>query len=687
MKRFLIFFLLLSVTVNFAQIDRSILPKPGPAPEVKIGNAETFVLANGLKVFVVTNHKLPKVTFSLMLDRDAVYEGKNAGYVTAAGQLLRTGTKKRSKDKLDEEVDFLGANLNTSSTSVFASGLSKYSEKLMDLMADVVLNPEFKQEELDKINKQTLSGLAFSKDDPDAIANRVKGALVYGKEHPYGESETEESVKSIMLDMCKQYHETYFRPNIAYLAIVGDIKLASAKLLAEKYFGKWEKKDVPKNTFTNPKAPIVNKISVVDKAGAVQSVINICYPVDLPVGSDDAMKVKAANMILGGSATGRLFMNLREDKAYTYGAYSSINPDKLVGSFTASTKVRTSVTDSAITEILNEMKKIRNEKVSEKELETAKALLGGDFIRSLERPATVANFAINAAIYNLPKDYYKNYLKNLSAITVDDVQSIAKKYIKPSNANILVVGSAEDVVKNLTKFSASGKVEHRDIYGEIFDPNLKKAPEGLTAEQVVAKYAEALGGKANLEKIQDETLKMSGSMQGMNINITLVRKAPNKMYQLIDFGVGQQKTVFDGEKGKSSAMGQEQEMSGSQLEAMKVEATLNSYLYYDKLGVKVELSGLETLNGKDAYKVNLVYPSGKRTTQYYDVESGLLVKTSSSVESPQGVMNISIEYADYKEVKGTKVAHKVIQGTPMGSIELTVSSVEYNTNPSDDLFK
>ncbi|MEW6652720.1 MAG: hypothetical protein AB1394_04530, partial [Bacteroidota bacterium] len=261
------------------------------------------------------------------------------------------------------------------------------------------------------------------------------------------------------------------------------------------------------------------------------------------------------------------------------------------------------------------------------------------------------------------------------------------KYIKPSNANILVVGSAEDVVKNLTKFSASGKVEHRDIYGEIFDPNLKKAPEGLTAEQVVAKYAEALGGKANLEKIQDETLKMSGSMQGMNINITLVRKAPNKMYQLIDFGVGQQKTVFDGEKGKSSAMGQEQEMSGSQLEAMKVEATLNSYLYYDKLGVKVELSGLETLNGKDAYKVNLVYPSGKRTTQYYDVESGLLVKTSSSVESPQGVINISIEYADYKEVKGTKVAHKVIQGTPMGSIELTVSSVEYNTNPSDDLFK
>lgn len=687
MKRLLIFFFLLSLTANFAQLDRSQKPKPGPAPEVKIGDAESFELANGLKVFVVENHKLPKVTFSLMLDRDAIVEGKNAGYISTAGQLLRTGTKKRSKDKLDEEVDFLGADLSTSSTSVFASGLSKYTEKIMDLMADVILNPDFKQEELEKIRKQSLSGLAFAKDDPDQIANRVQGALVYGKEHPYGEFETEESVKAITLDMCKAYHETYFRPNIAYLAIVGDINKAKAKSLVEKYLGKWAKKDVPKNTFANPKAPVVNKVSLVDKAGAVQSVISVSYPVELAVGSEDAMKAKVANLILGGSATGRLFMNLREAKAYTYGAYSSINPDKLVGNFTASTKVRTSVTDSAITEILAEMKKIRNEKVSEKELENAKNLLAGNFIRSLEQPATIANFAINTAIYNLPKDYYKNYLKNLSVVSVDDVQSIAKKYIKPNNANILVVGSSEDVAKNLTKFSVSSKIDFMDIYGEKFDPNVKKAPEDLTAEQVIAKYVEAVGGKANLEAIKDQTLKMSGAMQGMTINITMIQKAPNKMYQLVDFGVGQQKTVFDGEKGKSIQMGQEQELAGAQLEQVKIQAAINSFLYYDKLGVKLELGGMEALNGKDAYKVNLIYPSGKKSTQYYDVESGFLVKSSNTVESQQGAMNISTEFSDYKDVKGTKVAHKIIQGTPMGSIELTVSSVEYNTNPGDEMFK
>ncbi|MDP2038249.1 MAG: hypothetical protein Q8L04_12775, partial [Ignavibacteria bacterium] len=279
------------------------------------------------------------------------------------------------------------------------------------------------------------------------------------------------------------------------------------------------------------------------------------------------------------------------------------------------------------------------------------------------------------------------YLKNLSVVSVDDVQSIAKKYIKPNNANILVVGSSDDVAKNLTKFSVSSKVDYMDIYGEKFDPNVKKAPEGLTAEQVVAKYVEAIGGKANLEKIQDQTLKMSGAMQGMTINITMIQKAPNKMYQLVDFGVGQQKTVFDGEKGKSIQMGQEQELAGAQLEQVKIQATINSFLYYDKLGVKLELGGMEALNGKDAYKVNIIYPSGKKSVQYYDVESGFLVKSSNTVESPQGAMNISTEFADYKDVKGTKVAHKIIQGTPMGSIELTVSSVEYNTNPSDEMFK
>ena len=683
MKRILVLILFLSMAaISFSQVDRSKLPQAGPAPEVKIGNAESFVLPNGLKVFVVENHKLPKVTFSLIVDSDPVLEGKNAGYTSATGQLLRKGTKSRTKDKLEEEIDFLGANLNTSSTSVFASGLSKYADKIMNILSDVILTSDFKQEELDKITKETLSGLAYSKEDPDAISDRVERALTFGREHPYGEFETEESVKLVTLDMCKKYYETYFRPNISYLAIVGDINKAKAKSLVEKYLGKWEKKDVPKNTFANPKAPLVNKVALVDRSNSVQSVISICYPVDLAIGSDDAMKAKVANAILGGSSTARLFMNLRESKAYTYGAYSSLDPDKLVGNFSASVKVRNSVTDSAITEIFNEMKKIRNEKVSDEELQNAKNLLSGSFIRSLEQPSTVAGFAINTAIYNLPQDYYKNYLKNLNAVTQEDVQQMAKKYIKPNNSIVLVVGNGEEVAKNLSKFSVSGKIDYYDVFGEKIDPNLKKVPEGVTVESVMDKYIEAIGGKENILKVKDKTTKMSGTLQGMNITMTQTQKAPNKFYQLVDFGVGQQKMVFDGEKGKMSTMGQEQPMPPDQIEQMKL-GTLYSMLEYKEKGIKFELTGVETINNKDAYRVIFTYPSGKKTTSYFDTNTEFIIRQLAEIGG--GVQ--TVDYDDYRDVQGVKYAFKMSVGTPNGTIDLITSSIEINTNPSDTLFE
>ena len=687
-SRMLILFFILAVSATtFAQLDRSKKPQAGPAPEVKIGDADIFTLSNGLKVFVVENHKLPEVTFRLVIDRDPIIEGKTAGYVGIAGQLLRTGTKSRTKDKLDQEIDFLGANFYTYADGITASGLSKHAEKLMGILSDVILNADFKQEELEKIRKQELSGLAYGKDDPDQISQRCRSAIMFGKEHPYGEFETEESVKAVTLESCTKYYETYFRPNVAYLAIVGDITKEKAKSLVDKYLGKWEKKDVPKNTYPVPKAPVVNKIALINRDNSVQSVITVCYPVELQIGSDDALKGSVANIILGGSATGRLFMNLREAKAYTYGAYSSLRPDKVIGSFYAFTKVRNAVTDSAITEVMNEMKKIRYDKVTDAELDKAKNYLTGEFIRNLEHPATVAEFAINIARYNLPKDYYKNYLKNLSAVTTDEVLAAAKKYIKPNNANIVIVGKGEEIAKNLSKFSVSGKVDYYDINAEKYDPNIKKVPEGVTVDQVINKYVDAVGGRENLLKIKDQSLTLTGSVQGMNITVTMSRKIPNKFYQLVDFSVGQQKTVFDGVKGKSSSMGQEQELTGDQLEAMKSEATMNAFLDYSKVGLKPELTGIETINGKDTYKVTLTSVSGKKSTQYYDVVTGLLARQVTTADTPQGSFTSTIDFDDYRVVEGVKIAYKMVQSTPMGSIELTTTKVEINKGIDDSLFE
>jgi len=686
-NKFLIIILMLFVSVcSYAQLDRSRKPEPGPAPEIKLGDYESFTLKNGLKVFVVNDNRLPLVAFNLVVDRDPVLEGKNAGYVEAAGQLLRTGTKTRTKDKIDEEIDFIGATLNTSSSGVYASSLKKHVNKLLDLMSDVVLNSDFKQEELDKIVKQTISGLAAAKDDPNSISTRVSNAIFYGKDHPYGEVMSEETVNSITLNMCKEFYNSYFRPNISYLAIVGDITKAEAQKLIEKYFGKWQSKDVPKGNFTTPKSPLVSKVALVDRANSVQSVLRLGYPVELKKGSEDVIKASVLNTILGGSFTSRINKNLRETKGFTYGAGSSLNPDKLIGSFSASTTVRNSATDSAITEIINEMKKIRNEKVTDEELQLTKNYMSGNFARSLENPQTIAGFAIDIERYGLPKDYYKNYLKNLNSVTSDELLAVSKKYIKPNNMHLVVVGNAADVAKNLVRFSITGKIDYYDIYGNTYDPNVKKIPEGVTVEQVLNKYVEVIGGKENVEKVKDRTMKLTGSVQGMNISVTMSQKYPAKLYQSIDAGVFQQKTIFNGEKGKTESMGQVIELNTDQVEELKSNA-MDAILDYSKYGYTTELTSLETINGKDAYKVTLTSASGKKSTQYYSVETGFLVRSISQVSTPQGSVMQTTDMDDYREVQGLKYPFKISQSFGPQSIDLTVSSIEVNIGLDDALFE
>ncbi|MBI9071249.1 MAG: insulinase family protein [Melioribacteraceae bacterium] len=670
-----------------AQVDRSKQPEPGPAPEIQIGDYESFTLENGLKVFVVENDKLPKVTFRLILDRDPILEGENAGYVSAAGSLLRTATKTRTKDQIDEEVDFIGASLGTSSSSIYGSCLTKHQENFVELMADVILNAEFKQEELDKVKKQMMSGLQSKKSDPKTIANDVRLAITYGEDHPYGEIMTESSVESITLEHCKNYYETFWKPNAAYMAIVGDIDKDDAEELVNKYFGAWTKNEIPTAKFKTPKAPLVTKVNVVDRPESVQSVINITYPIKLMKGSADVIPVSILNTILGGSFRSRLNQNLREKHGWTYGAGSSMESDELIGSFRASSEVKSAVTDSAVTEFLFEMKELRDNKITEKELQETKNYLTGSFSRSLESPNTIASFALNIERYNLPKDYYKNYLKQLNVVTVDDVQRVAKKYLKPNKAHILVVGNSADFADEIEKFSPGGKITYYDAFAEKYDPSVKNIPEGMNAQKVIDSYIDAIGGKEKVSAINDVKMVMKGSVQTMEMSITIWKKAPNMVKSLVEVGAMKQTTVFDGEHGKSSAMGQEKVFEGKELEEMKITSVINPELKLDEYGVKSELTGLETIDGKDAYKIVFELPTGKKTTSYFDAETFLKIKEVSTLDSPQGPITQQAVFADYKDINGVKFPSTVSQQFGPQSIQLKVELVEYNTGLEDSMFK
>ncbi|MBK7211813.1 MAG: insulinase family protein [Bacteroidales bacterium] len=670
--------------VEKVQLDRSKRPQPAPAPVIKIGDYQSFELSNGLKVFVVENHKIPRISYSLVLDYSPVLEGENAGYVDFAGQLLRTGTTTKTKDQIDEAIDFIGANLNTSSNGLNASCLSKHNEELLAIVSDMILNASFKQEEMEKIRTQTLSGLEAEKNEPGAIASRVGGKLLFGSNHPYGESITEESVKKITLEQCDNFYKTYFKPNIGYLAIVGDITLAEAKPLIEKYLGSWQKGDVEVVKYPAPKAPAKTTVALVDRANSVQSTLNVTYPVDLKPGAPDAIKARVTNSILGGG-TFRLFNNLREKHGWTYGAYSSLSPDRLTGRFNASAEVRNPVTDSAVEQILFEMNRIRTEAVPEEELSMVKNFMMGNFGRSLENPSTVADFAINTARYNLPKDYYANYLTNLAAVSATDVQMMAQKYIRPDNTLILVVGKAEEIAPKLKRFSKSGDIQYYDIQGKWYDPSVKvkPAPAGVTAETVIAGYIQAIGGAKKLKKVKDITIQATSTMQGMTLNLDQYAIVPDKF--LLQIGSGAMifgKQIYNAGAGVaiSPMNGENKPMEATELEGFKEQALVFSELYYAQLGYKLNLLGIEEQDGGSSYyKVEITRPSGEKSTDYYDVKTSLKMKS----ESKENL----VELSDYKEVNGILFPFTLAQSMQGQSIKFTVSNLTVNSKLKKDMFE
>lgn len=666
------------------QVDRSKQPLPGPAPVIKIGDFQSFTLDNGLKVFVVENHKVPRVSFNLLLDIDPVYQGDETGFVEFAGELLRRGTISRSKDQIDEAVDMLGADLSTSPDGITARCLTRHHEQLFELMSDIIKNADFKAEELEKIRTQALSNLQAEKDEPDAIAGRISKKLMYGSLHPYGESMTEESAKKVTLDACKGYYNTFFKPNVAYLAIVGDINLDQAKQLVTKYLSDWKMGDVPKAVYPAPKAPAATAVSVVDRPSAVQSTLYVCYPVNLKPGSADDITAKVANTVLGGGSF-RLFNNLREKHGWTYGAYSSLNPDKYSGSFIASTEVRNPVSDSAVTEILFEMNKMRKEPVPEEELTMVKNFMNGNFGRALENPATIARFAIQAARFNLPADYFSTYLTKLMAVTPVDIQMMAQKYFRPENAHILVVGNASEIAPKLKAFAKSGEITYYDTDGNIYDPNIKltPAPDGITAETVINNYVNAVGGLKKIKKIKDLTMNASASMQGQTINFDTYIKSPDKSFmQIGSQGMVFAKQIYNAGKGVNvTPMSNETKpMEAAELASFKEQALVVGEAFYKELGYTCTLLGIEQQRNEDKwYKVLIEIPGTDPQTSYFDVNTGLKVKTE--------MKGSYTSFSDYREVNGVKFPYTMQSSMEGQAFTITVNNATANTKISDDLFK
>lgn len=669
--------------VSAQELDRSIVPSPAKARTVQLPKAQEFSLENGLQVIVVENHKLPRVSFQLSLNREPISEGEMIGMLEMVGPMIKAGTEKMNKDQIDESIDFIGASLSFSSTGMYASSLKKHGGKLLELASDMLFSPTFPQDELDKLKKQAISGIQNAKNDAGTISNNVRSVLNYGTNHPYGEVGTESEIEAITVDAIRNYYNTYFKPNIAYLVIVGDISLDEAKTAVGNYFGDWKKGEIPKTSLPSVAAPKANTVAVVDKPGAVQSVISITYPLDLKPGNEDVLAVSVMNKILGGGGfSARLMTNLREDKAFTYGAYSTLSTDEHVGNFNASASVRTEVTDSAIVEFLFEMNRIRNEKVSQKDLDLIKNGMAGAFGRSLERPQTIAGFAYNIKRYGLANDHYATYLERLEKVSIEDVQRVAQKYIHPDKANILVVGNKEEITEKVGRFSSTNDVLFFDAFGRK-ETSLEPAPEGLTVQELMNNVIKATAQESKLKKALKKMQKVKSIQQTMEMEIA---GAPMTMVMEVKKGAGLysreikaggqtfQKTMYNGQVGKETGMMGNKTLDEKETEDLKAESAIFSELNWKTSGDKYEILGID----KGLLKVKKTDSEGESSFVFYDQETWLVKKSISTTDGPEGPITMTADYESYKDFGGFKMAEKVTQSAGPQTFNMKLTEVKIN---------
>ena len=678
-KNIIISILILFVfNLNFGQIDRTKQPDSGPDPEIKFGTPKTFKLKNGIQVLVVEDDKLPVVTYSLRIDRNPIFDGEKVGVSSILSAMLGNGTTSIPKDDFNEEVEFLGASISVTFGGGSANTLTKNNARVLELWSDAIINPLLTEEEFDKEKTKLLESLKSDVNNIDAISSRVSSALSYGKNHPYGEFTTEQSLKNVEFSDVIEYHSKYNIPNNAYIVVVGDVKAKDLKAILKEKFEPWKKGKLP----VNPE-PIytdnvgLTEVNFIDVPSATQSTVIFTNNTPLKQTDEDYFAALLANQVLGGGSEGYLFKNLRDDNGWTYGAYSGLGSNRYgVSRFTAEAKVRNSVTDSTVTEIVKEISRIRTENVDPQRLKDVKAAYLGNFIFSTERAATVASFALGQKLNNLPDDYYETFIENINKVTAQDLKKAANKYFKLGNTRIIIVGRGSEVVSGLEEIGFP--INYFDKFANpVAKPVFNKPiPNGLTALDVAGNYINMIGGRKKLESVNTLVTKADLELPAgvpQQVKLSVKQKMPNKESfkqkvfmngQLVMEG-GQS---FDGETGYIQGPQGRSEMDEKTIEKMKAREGIFEELYYSDN--ELELVNISNVGGDDAYKIKVLKGSDI-SFRYYSISTGYLV----SVETQDENRNITTtNYSDYRSVDGIMFPFMLeLQGQKVSVSEILVN--------------
>ncbi len=538
---------------------------PAPLAPVPFNITKPFetTLPNGLKIVIFEDKRLPLVSYRLAFPTGDINDPKDSiGLTSAVTSMLDEGTKNRTSKQFADEIEKLGASISASSTSdntiIAGSALSLYSSDVLKLMADIVLNPTFPESELKLYQQNTIEGLKFQRSQPGFLAEEQIMRILYDS-HPYSViSPTAADIEKLTPEKLAAHHKKMFVPGNATLIVVGDVKRDALLKEIREIFGNWQKGTVDALKFPAPPVRNAATLTIVDRPGSAQSNI-VLANIAIDRASPDYFPVLVMNQVLGAGASARLFMNLREEKGYTYGAYSSFDTRRQAGSFEASAEVRTPVTGDSLKEFFFELNRIRDEKVPAQELLDAKNFLTGVFPLRAETQEGLTNLITSQQLYNLPADYLQTYREKVSAVTADDVARVAKKYITPDRVAMVIVGDAEAVLPQVKTYA-------KQI--EIFNT------EG--AKQDIANYGKPASGEAaNVAGKWDLTIEAQG--QKLPVSLELKQEGANVTGTMSSM-LGQGK--IESAKVSSNRL---TGTASSEMQGQKVELTINGTVEGDTM--------------------------------------------------------------------------------------------------------
>jgi zinc protease len=438
--------------------------------KVTLPRATETTLSNGMTVLIMENHRLPLISIQYNISgAGPLFEPSGTpGLSSIAAQMLREGTKTKTSVQIAEQTAQLGAEISaaagfgSSSTIINASGLSDNFDQWLALTNDVLLNANFPADELNRLKQRLKAQLRQQRANPNFLSNERFSRAVYDSHPAAIVAATNESIDAITPEMLAKWHQERFTPQNTILGITGDVRASELVPKLEKALGAWKRTDMKEVLPANPRPVAAKKVLLVDRPGSVQTTV-VLGNIAIDRRDPDYIAFNVANHILGGGPAARLFLNLREEKGYTYGVYSSFTALKYPGPWRAGGDVRTDVTAGAMTEFMKEFQRMRDEKVPAAELDEAKRAIVASFALSLESPAELLGYAIVRKIYGFPPDYWDTYPAQVMAVTADDIQRVARKYINPDNLQVVAVGDLSKIRSVMEKY---GPIEVYDAEGK-----------------------------------------------------------------------------------------------------------------------------------------------------------------------------------------------------------------------------